>query len=1043
MKPETAGAGVEAEREDDEARERALDPTRSILLQAPAGSGKTTVLTERYLRLLAEVDQPEEIVAITFTRKAAAEMRERVLRALRGELAGEAAHVARQRALAAAAREHAAALGWALESNPARLRIQTIDALNHWIASQLPIAARAGGQLRVADRPAQMHRLAARRTLADADDDPDLQRHVELLFDRLDNDFRSFEDLLAQMLEKRAHWLPRLLRGESVELAARVTESLQAIVSSRLQSAAAILGESMVADGADLAAFAARGALDARTRALPLWQGIAALALTSTGELRRSLSKREGFGPEARAEKDRALAWLEALARIPGAREALAGIAALPPAVLSSDEAESLQALAAILTFAAQQLEVVFQELGQVDYAYVAAAARRALTEEGEPTDLALRLGARLRHVLVDEFQDTSIEQLELLGALTADWLPGDGRTVFAVGDPMQSIYLFREAEVGLFLRARERGLGALRFESLRLTRNFRSAGALIEWANGRFPRVFPAGDDVRTSAVSFLPCQPGRVHARAASIELCCTSGDDPQGEAAAIGALVARLRAAEPDASIAILVSSRSHAAPITAALEHAGVAVAGVDLVPLGEVPVVRDLAALTRALDHLGDRTAWLSVLRAPWCGLTLAELHALVADAPDAIVWELLEEPARLERLSPAARRRLERTRGVLAAALADRDRTPLADWVESTWLRLGGPAACRRDAELEHAEAFFAALARRWQAIDWRGPAELGELLSELRAGHASAPREAVQIMTIHAAKGLEFDHVILPGLGRRLRPDREPLMRWIELPRLPSGVDLLIAPLPPPGSRERHPIGEYVKRLQRERLRNERARLLYVAVTRARFGLHLFGHLCPPRSAGQLPRPEAGTLLEMLWPAIGAEFPSAPSIPASPRPPSEEAPKLERLPLDWRMPSLGPPLRAEKLNVANYEPAMSTAARRSQLRSERAAWLYSNEHREAVDRFELTGLHGGELASVVVDRMVVDAEGVRWVVSVCDDSLPAQGEADRQLIAAIVDRERPRLERARALARHLDDRNVRAAVYFRALDRWQDIGDA
>ncbi len=110
-----------------------------------------------------------------------------------------------------------------------------------------------------------------------------------------------------------------------------------------------------------------------------------------------------------------------------------------------------------MLREAAKELHVEFSLAGKVDYTYVSGAAQSALVEDGPPTDLGLRTGVSLRHVLIDEFQDTSIAQYELLAALTATWEPGDGHTLFAVGDPMQSIYLFREAEVGLFLRAGER----------------------------------------------------------------------------------------------------------------------------------------------------------------------------------------------------------------------------------------------------------------------------------------------------------------------------------------------------------------------------------------------------------------------------------------------------------------------------------------------------------------------------------------------------------------------------------------------------------
>src|SRR5579859_200247 len=164
---------MSVETADSWAREQASDPRRSILLQAPAGSGKTTVLTERLLRLLAEVNQPEEILAITFTRKAAAEMRARVLKALRGEIEASA-QGARVRALAEAALARASERGWNLAQDPARLRIQTIDSFNFRLATQLTVTAKAGGSLIITERPQELYSRAARQTLAAADEDVQL-----------------------------------------------------------------------------------------------------------------------------------------------------------------------------------------------------------------------------------------------------------------------------------------------------------------------------------------------------------------------------------------------------------------------------------------------------------------------------------------------------------------------------------------------------------------------------------------------------------------------------------------------------------------------------------------------------------------------------------------------------------------------------------------------------------------------------------------------------------------------------------------------------
>jgi ATP-dependent exoDNAse (exonuclease V) beta subunit len=151
-------------------RELALDVTRSFIVQAPAGSGKTELLVQRYLKLLETVEKPEEIVAITFTKKAAAEMRKRVIENLSPELAP-------------------------------RLRIQTIDALCASLTRQMPVLAKFGAQPAVAEDATEMYEEAAARTLAD------LTPPVARLLAHLDNNVADATSLLAGMLERRDQWL--------------------------------------------------------------------------------------------------------------------------------------------------------------------------------------------------------------------------------------------------------------------------------------------------------------------------------------------------------------------------------------------------------------------------------------------------------------------------------------------------------------------------------------------------------------------------------------------------------------------------------------------------------------------------------------------------------------------------------------------------------------------------------------------------------------------------------------------------------------------
>ncbi len=184
-----------------------------MLLQAPAGSGKTTVLVQRFLRLLAVVDEPEQVLAITFTRKAAAEMRDRVLRAIEGRLPDGHAEPERWRSLRDRVLAHARERDWDVLELPTRLRIQTIDSLNHELARAMPLLGRLQSSLDVVDDARELYLQAARNTLRGADADPRQLADIDELLQRLDNDWDRAEQLLAGLLASRGRWLPVLLRS--------------------------------------------------------------------------------------------------------------------------------------------------------------------------------------------------------------------------------------------------------------------------------------------------------------------------------------------------------------------------------------------------------------------------------------------------------------------------------------------------------------------------------------------------------------------------------------------------------------------------------------------------------------------------------------------------------------------------------------------------------------------------------------------------------------------------------------------------------------
>ena len=918
---------------DASARERALDTRRSFIVQAPAGSGKTMLLTQRFLALLASSAQPEEVLAITFTRKAAGEMRQRIVEALLRAQAGEPGRNpgdARALELAQQVLAHAAGRGWSLLEQPARLRIQTIDSLNQWLAARLPVLSRAGSGLEPDDRPQALYAAAAARAIARIGEGGAEADAIAAVLRHLDNDYEGLADLLARMLPARDHWL-RLLGAHGADVPAAQTRALleQSLVQLLREPLAAVhalvpdaLGRRWVAAARapalrraaaepDFAALAAQpGPPPPEPHALPAWQCLARLALTQKGEWRAQLTRNDGFPPSARADKQAFLELLAQLGRIPGLQAALARTLELPPPRYSDQQWAALEALIVLLRNTAAELGLVFAERGVSDFVALARAALDALGAEGAPSDLALALDYRLQHILVDEFQDTSALQVQLLERLTAGWQAGDGRTLFCVGDPMQSIYRFRQADVAQFLKVRDAGIGDIALEPLQLTANFRARPGLVEWVNTTFAAVLPARDDFARGAVSHVPCVATRpAAADPAAVTIHALTDADAEDEAARVVALVRAERRRDPQSRIAVLGRSRTQLTVIARALAAAAIRFQGVELVPLAERAAVRDLLALTRALCHRADRVAWLACLRAPWCGLTLPELLILTEGGGEATVPELLADEARLARLPRAAAARLARTRACLATALAQRGRRPLAALVEATWTALGGPATLGGPGALADVQAYLGRLDELARGGDLEDPVALEGTLADLYAGPDAEADGSLVLMTVHKAKGLEWGVVILSGLGRTARGGDAKLLSAVEFARQGAPDGLVLAPIrsrAQPGD----PLESWLRRLDRERDELELGRLVYVASTRAQERLHLVTHVqSNAGTPGSLRQPRRGTLLRVLWPAVEAAVRrDAAPVPAAAAAGPTPAPRLARLADDWQAPA--PPLR-------------------------------------------------------------------------------------------------------------------------------------
>ena len=923
-------------------RQQALDPARSVLVQAPAGSGKTTLLTERFLTLLAEVDDPGQVVAITFTNAAAAEMRNRILDELRAAVPSPIASRVLQRS-----RERA----WKLVDLPAQLRISTIDSFCRDLARQQPVLFGLGGGLEIADEPGDLYRRAARSTLRQVGRAGSAAgAAVEQLLKWRDNNWQEIEDLLIDMLSKRHRWMQDFVLSQSPDWDALRTDLerpfahavrqtltglgllLDQVPGSREEAlelarfACAQPGGEVhrplaeVAEFPD-APFQTREELEGGHQVLLC---LANLLLTGDSAFRKSIDKRLGFPADRKAEKARLIGLIARLNALPGLESALAALRALPPLRYPEADWEIIRACFTLLRFAAAQLKVVFAEASAVDFVEIAQIAESVLkSEDGFPSDAAIALADGIRHLLVDEFQDTSRRQHQLLANLIAAWPDRAGRTCFLVGDPMQSIYFFREADAELFARIKEMGLeipnaAPLSFDFVALRANFRTRPLLVDRLNEVFGQVFAQSDG---SGVDFSPAAPARegpsepaqdfqVHLKfvaqtAKNNNEMRTIVDAEAEQTEQIVQLIQahlprvdQARASGSKYRIAILARARKSLVPLAEALHRAGIAFRAVDLERLSARPEILDALALARALLNPQDRLAWLGVLRAPWCGLALDDLHRISgADDPLLLARPIPELLVELQsQLSSAGADAIGRLLSALPLRPAPAGRAAsrpasagtfsLGTWLQQLWVRLGG-SVCYDATALANLDLLWNCLDRLPAGEpDLLGPA-LRSALDKLTAlpNPESSSDCGVQLMTIHKSKGLEFEVVIVPDLQAKTAGSSQKLLSWLERGLPPEGemedasthgeiTEFLVAPLPSKGT-DSGQAKLWVDRVYRDRESQETRRILYVAATRARDQLHLLArpsYKVEPDGKLSLIPPSAG-LLRPLWPALEAEI--------------------------------------------------------------------------------------------------------------------------------------------------------------------------
>lgn len=751
---------------------------RSVVVTAGAGAGKTLTLVARYLALLADGVPLRAVIAITFTEKAAREMRNRVRDEVRRYLEtpglGEDEYHRWQE----------------VYSGLDAARIGTIHGLCAEILRGHPAEARVDPRFTVLDEGQGnlLRREAVDQALARAAEDPDLVPLFELLGE---SGFRRDLDALLRgrldASEAFSAMPPDVLAGWRTTLAARQTETLAALLTDPvwLEAAATVHDEAAINadDLLEIQRRAAAAVLREAETAADLDSRLAALARLAAVDLRGGSAKNWRGGKEQVAAVKTALKTL---------RERWGSAAILHLAITPQDErlAAALPGLRACFDFALKRYAAAKREREALDFDDLEACTLALL--ENNPAVCA-RWQAETAALLVDEFQDTNDRQRRLVRALD-----GDAGKLFIVGDAKQSIYRFRGADVTVFRAERERIAGA-GGAVIALDTSYRGHRGLIAGLNDLLKPVLGEADDPARPWVE--PFAALRHHREPASpgfaapyIELHLALGRKSDGglERAA-DALAARLAelvergAVQVEEKgrtrplsyghIAILCRASTSFTPYENALERAGIPFLTVAGRGFYGRPEVRDLLNALAALADPTDDLALVGLLRSPAFGVSDAGLYELVAsgggegaprrraaDAPLQL-WETLR--ARGPRLTGEDGGRAARAATIIADLHARAGRAPVADLLKA-FLDATGYRAALVAAGQARAARNVAKLLADARASGLVGVGDFLAYVAELRDSGAregearAAAGDAVQLMSVHAAKGLEFPVVVI-----------------------------------------------------------------------------------------------------------------------------------------------------------------------------------------------------------------------------------------------------------------------------------------
>ena len=868
------------------ARKRSVTPFQSFFIEADAGSGKTEQLTRAILVRLSVASAPEKILPITFTKKAAAEMGARVFKYLKMGLSDtppEEPHLLETWELAKKALANSDKNGWDLLNNPGRLQIMTIDSFCLQLINAHPVANKYGGTITPVEDCSLLYERAASNFLSTTDDKASNLRNNFVSY--CGNNSERAKSYLTSLLGNRDQWLPLLMREDFVDT---LNQSLKSLVKDDVDKMQKIIGEERLVFVREILDFMRQnlqsegkypnhillrshlGAINELENAELLRLFCYIIISSDFSKLKQSFNKSSGIPAAFKAEKQKLL---EIVKDLEPYLPLVKTMCIIPLDDVPQRDIEALELIKSVLLYTYAELKLIFKFENCMDFIEITYEALN-LTNPDAPHEALLHVDNRYDDILIDEYQDTSSAHHSLVRNIVSHWEPEGGRSLFLVGDPKQSLYLFRSAALGLYLSAKQNGIGNLKIDNLEFSVNFRSYKSIVDWVNETFKVAFPNEDDSNLGAAKHGMSTPFSDKELDDSINYIISenSGNGNEfnstEEAVKVADIVENLRTSVPHETVAILIRSRNYLKQIDAELRSRGLSYRGVDLVKLADSQPIIDLINLTKTLIEPNDNIALLGILRSPFVGLLQRDLHRLLTlvDENECSLYEACSNEHLSLHLSEDAIVRVQKLLNAHTKARSYYLHTPFRNILEWYWRELDADSFTG-ELQANDIKSFFNLIAKCEQHNTIKDWDNFEHSLSKLYVQPSSSADDKVSIMTIHKSKGLEFDNVLIPGMHRPSANTDKNIISWAELES--EGSTQFVMACKPAHGKDTSAHLNYIKNLCRRKEVFEMARLAYVGFTRAVKRLYMFASLNLDTKTKE-PKPPASTsLLGLIWEAV------------------------------------------------------------------------------------------------------------------------------------------------------------------------------